>query len=301
VPPVRFDCIHRYVQLADDLPCGQVRRQVTQHPDLAVGKGLEVVRLLAGWRGQPVHAALRRRTWRSSNRVGGWIRNGHGTRSGSARSRARCRAHPAAPGSPSLSRAITPSKNAASTRTRRAAGTSRKGTAVAGRSPWPGCGLATTSQISPAARSPPDRADGLPLPCALDEESLIVAVMSVPPSTGVRRMRRRARRSGSLAPPHTPASLPLARAHSRHGVRTLHRIPVWSGPAEATPARRSRSGRTTRDRRRWCRTPEPRWRILRWGGCPAGPGRTSSSQAASTLAVKSRRAFASSSGASMAA
>ena len=24
----------------------------------------------------------------------------------------------------------------------------------------------------------------------------------------------------------------------------------------------------------WCRTPEPRWRIFRWGGCPAGPGST---------------------------
>jgi hypothetical protein len=36
------------------------------------------------------------------------------------------------------------------------------------------------------------------------------------------RMRRSARRSSSLVPPHTPASWPLASAHSRQGVRTVH-------------------------------------------------------------------------------
>jgi hypothetical protein len=99
---------------------------------------------------------------------------------------------------------------------RRAAGTSRNGTAVAGRSPCPGCGLATTSQISPAVRSPPDRADGLPLPCALDEDSLIDAVMSVPR-------------------PQAYGACVVERAAQAHWRRPIPRPPGrWPGPAPGT-------------------------------------------------------------------
>jgi virginiamycin B lyase len=55
VPLVRLDGVHRQVQLAGDLPRGQVARQVVQHPRLAVGKALGAARRLrAVWVGRPV-------------------------------------------------------------------------------------------------------------------------------------------------------------------------------------------------------------------------------------------------------
>jgi hypothetical protein len=175
-----------------------------------------VVRLLAGWRGQHVHAALRRRTWRSSNRVGGVDeeRARHLIRFGEIEG-----ALQGAPGGARVAEPVAsdhPQQERCQHPDRRADGTSRNGTAVAGRSPCPGCGLATTSQISPAVRSPPDRADGLPLPCALDEESLIDAVMSVPR-------------------PQAYGACVVERAAQAHWRRPIPRPPGrWPGPAPGT-------------------------------------------------------------------
>jgi hypothetical protein len=63
-------------------------------------------------------------------------------------------------------------------------------------------------------------------------------------------MRRSTRRSSSLVPPHTPASWPLASAHSRQGVRTVHPAHIclawatWRSVGPAFPILQNAGGYT---------------------------------------------------------